>query len=82
MLSYLEEFVNHYFKRGRISSSHLKEKRELHKENLSDLHSRIFQHEYDHMQGLDFTKMVSKLRLDIAKKRQRKQVKKSMFSKT
>ena len=48
---------------------------------------RVFQHEYDHMQGLDFTKKVSKLRLDMAKKRQKKQIKKSkikksMFSKT
>ena len=43
---------------------------------------RVFQHEYDHMQGLDFTKKVSKLRLNMAKKRQKKQIKKSMFSKT
>ena len=48
---------------------------------------RVFQHEYDHMHGLDFTKKVSKLRLDMAKKRQKKQIKKSkikksMFSKT
>ena len=43
---------------------------------------RVFQHEYDHMQGLDFTKRVRKLRLNMAKKRQKKQIKKSMFSKT
>jgi len=43
---------------------------------------RVFLHEYDHMQGLDFTKKVSKLRLNMAKKRQKKQIKKSMFSKT
>ena len=35
---------------------------------------RVFQHEYDHMQGLDFTKKVSKLRLNMAKKRQIKQM--------
>ena len=31
--------------------------------------ARVFQHEYDHMEGTDFTKRVSKLRLDRAKKR-------------
>jgi len=33
------------------------------------LEARIFQHEYDHMEGTDFTKQVSKLKLDMAKKR-------------
>jgi peptide deformylase len=43
---------------------------------------RVFQHEYDHMQGLNFTKKVSKLRLNMAKKRLIKQRKKLMISKT
>ena len=46
------------------------------------LEGRIFQHEYDHMIGTNFTKKVSKLRLDMARKRQKKQAKKSILSKT
>ena len=37
--------------------------------------SRIFQHEYDHMQGIVFTDRVSKLKLDMAKKKQMKMIK-------
>ena len=46
------------------------------------LEGRIFQHEYDHMIGTNFTQKVSKLRLDMARKRQKKQAKKSILSKT
>ena len=46
------------------------------------LECRIFQHEYDHMIGTNFTKKVSKLRLDMARKRQKKQAKKSILSRT
>ena len=42
---------------------------------------RVFQHEYDHMHGLNFTKKVSKLKLRMAKKRVEKQIRKSTFSK-
>ena len=52
------------------------ENRELHKENFTGLQSRVFQHEYDHMEGTNFTKKVSRLRLDRAKKRVIKQRKK------
>ena len=38
--------------------------------------ARIFQHEYDHLQGINFTDRVSKLRLDMAKKKQKKLFKK------
>ena len=34
--------------------------------------SRVFQHEFDHMNGTDFTKLVSKLKLDMAKKKVQK----------
>ena len=44
------------------------------------LECRIFQHEHDHMEGINFTKKVSKLRLDMARKRQLKQAKKSILS--
>ena len=36
---------------------------------LQDLASRVFQHEMDHMEGTNFTKRVSKLKMDMAKKR-------------
>ena len=40
------------------------------------LEARIFLHEYDHMEGKDFTDRVSKLKLDIAKKKQKKHLSK------
>ena len=39
---------------------------------LYGLQSRIFQHEYDHMEGSNFTEKVSKLKLDMALKKQKK----------
>ena len=53
------------------------------KNKFVDLEARVFLHEYDHMEGSDFTKKVSRLRLDRAKKRQKKMLKKSLdFSKS
>ena len=51
-------------------------KGELHEKAMFGLESRIFQHEYDHMEATDFTKRVSKLKLDRAKKRLKKVQKK------
>ena len=45
------------------------------------LECRVFQHEYDHMEGTNFTQKVSKLKLDMAQRRQKKQAKKSILSK-
>ena len=45
------------------------ENRELHKENFTELQSRVFQHEYDHMEGIDFTSRAGKMALDIAKRK-------------
>lgn len=45
------------------------EKGEWQEQILDGVSSRIFQHEYDHMQGLDFTHYASKLKLDMAKKK-------------
>jgi len=47
---------------------------------LFGLEARIFQHEYDHMEGRVFIDHVSKLKLDMAKKRIKKLQKKSMIS--
>ena len=46
------------------------------------LESRIFQHEYDHMEGTNFTAKVSKLKLSRGQKRVEKVQKKSMISMT
>ena len=51
------------------------EKGKKHEKALFGLECRIFQHEYDHMEGTDFTKKVSRLRLDMGKRRQMKQLK-------
>ena len=39
---------------------------------LYGLQSRIFQHEYDHMEGSNFTEKVGKVKLDLALKKQKK----------
>ena len=44
---------------------------------LEGLEARVFQHEYDHMEGTNFTKRVSKLRMKMALKRLEKQTKKA-----
>ena len=44
---------------------------------LEGLEARVFQHEYDHMEGTNFTKKVSKLRMKMALKRLKKQTKKA-----
>ena len=44
---------------------------------LEGLEARVFQHEYDHMEGTNFTKRVSKLRMRMAQKRLKKQTKKA-----
>jgi peptide deformylase len=59
-----------------IACSFEDENGELNEVEMFGLEARIFQHEYDHMIGTNFTKLVSKLRLDMAKKRAKKQLKK------
>ena len=55
---------------------------EKQKKAMFGLEARIFQHEYDHMEGTDFTKKVSRLRLNRAKKRLKKVQKTLDFSKS
>ena len=45
------------------------ENRELHKENFTGLQSRVFQHEYDHMQGIDFRSLAGRMALNIAQRK-------------
>lgn len=42
---------------------------------LEGFHARVFLHEYDHLQGITFDQRVSKMRLDMAKKKQKKLIK-------
>ena len=53
---------------------------ELVQVEMHGLESRIFQHEYDHMEGTNFTQRVSKLKFNMALRRATKMKKKSMFS--
>ena len=39
---------------------------------FSGIDARCFAHEYDHLQGIEFTDRVSKLKLNMAKKKQKK----------
>ena len=57
------------------------EKGKKHKRTFDDLSSRIFQHEYDHMEGTDFTQKVSRLKIERAMKKLNKTVKKLQKSK-
>jgi peptide deformylase len=45
---------------------------EFQEEMFAGLTARIFLHEYDHMQGIVFTKHASKLKLDLANKKREK----------
>ena len=65
-----------------ISCSFEDENGDSHKVTMMGLECRVFQHEMDHMGGTNFTKRVSKLKFDMAKKRAAKMKKKSMISKT
>ena len=53
---------------------------ELVQVEMHGLESRIFQHEYDHMEGTNFTQRVSRLKLNMAKRRATKMKKKSLLS--
>lgn len=55
---------------------------ELVQVQMHGLESRIFQHEYDHMEGTNFTKRVSQLKLNMALRRAAKMRKKSILSRS
>ena len=52
------------------------EKRELHKETFTGLQSRVFQHEFDHMEGIDFRNRAGRMTLDIAQRKVKKAMRK------
>ena len=63
-----------------INCSFEDENGDSHEVTMMGLECRIFQHEMDHMEGTNFTKRVSKLKLDMARKRAAKMKKRSMKS--
>ena len=52
-----------------VEVSYEDENGELHKKAMFGFECRVFQHEYDHMEGTDFTQKVSNLKLNMALKR-------------
>ena len=46
-------------------------------EYLHDINARVFQHEYDHMEGIVFTSLVSKEKLKYYEKKRKKEIKKA-----
>ena len=50
---------------------------EIQHQAMFGLECRIFLHEYDHMEGMDFTQKVSKIKLNLALKLKSKMMKKS-----
>ena len=57
------------YRPDRISVEFEDENGELHQDDLEGLMCRVFQHEMDHMDGIDFTSRAKKMHLDIAKRK-------------
>jgi peptide deformylase len=55
-----------------LVAKHLDTNAKEHIIELYDIDARCFLHEYDHLQGIEFTNRVSKLKLDMARKKQHK----------
>ena len=53
----------------KITATYQDETGKFIEQEFNGLTARIFQHEYDHMNGTDFTSRVSKFKLDFAKKK-------------
>jgi peptide deformylase len=53
----------------KITATYQDETGKFIEQEFNGLTARIFQHEYDHMNGTDFTNRVSKFKLDFAKKK-------------
>ena len=51
-------------------------------EYLHGMSARVFQHEYDHMEGIVFTSLVSKMKLDLAEKKRKKDIKNATRNKS
>ena len=53
----------------KITATYQNETGKYVEQDFNGLTARIFQHEYDHMNGTDYTQRVSKFKLDFAKKK-------------
>jgi peptide deformylase len=53
----------------KIKATYQNETGQIIEQEFNGLTARIFQHEYDHMNGTDYTDRVSKFKLDYAKKK-------------
>ena len=67
-LTYPGLFVK-IFRPDMVTATFEDENRELHKETFTGLMARVFLHEMDHMEGIDFTSRAGKMALDIAKRK-------------
>jgi len=59
----------------KITAKYEDEEGNLKEASLDGMLSRIYQHEYDHMLGRNFTELVSKFKLDMARKKASKLIK-------
>ena len=67
-LTYPGLFVK-IFRPESVTATFEDENRELHEETFTGLMARVFLHEMDHMDGIDFTSRAGKMALDIAKRK-------------
>ena len=67
-LTYPGLFVK-IFRPDEVTATFEDENRELHEETFTGLMARVFLHEMDHMDGIDFTSRAGKMALDIAKRK-------------
>ena len=67
-LTYPGLFVK-IFRPDEVTVTFEDENRELHQETFTGLMARVFQHEMDHMDGIDFTSRAGHLALNIAKRK-------------
>ena len=64
------------FRSEKVSVTFEDENRELHEETFEGLMARVFLHEMDHMDGIDFQTRASKMALDIAKRKRLRGIRK------
>ena len=64
------------FRSEKVSVTFEDENRELHEETFEGLMARVFLHEMDHMNGIDFQTRASKMALNIAKRKRLRGIRK------
>jgi len=74
-LTYPGLFVK-IFRPESVTATFEDENRELHEETFTGLMARVFLHEMDHMDGIDFQTRAGKMALDIAKRKRLRGVRK------